>query len=91
MINTVVNLQDIRFTFKDPGNLLSSIEKRGIAIAVYVDVVKDGYVCIDGHRRLSACQILAKKDSKFTKIPVVLMNDYSKSGSSFWGNTQNRH
>ncbi len=91
MINTVVKLDEIEYIPCDPGNLVDSIRKRGIAIAVQVNQVENGYVCIDGNKRLSACAILAKEDEKYQKIPVVLMNNYSKAGSGFWGNTQNHH
>lgn len=91
MINTIVDLKQIHFTEKDPGKLLDSIEKRGVAIAVQVNV-KDGYYeCLDGNKRLTACKILALKNPKFNRIPVCLMNDYSKAGSGFWGNTRNHH
>ncbi|MEE8808374.1 MAG: hypothetical protein SOI44_08160 [Lactimicrobium sp.] len=91
MINTMVNLDEIQYEYEDPGDLLDSIAKRGIAIAVQVNVVKGGYVCVDGRKRLSACAILVKQNPKFNRVPVVLMNDYSKAGSSFWGHTQNLH
>lgn len=91
MINTIVNLDEIQYEYQDPGNLTESIRTHGMAIAVQVNVTEHGYVCVDGRRRLSACAILAKQDSKFSRIPVVLMNDYSRAGSSFWGNTQNLH
>ncbi|WP_108775808.1 ParB N-terminal domain-containing protein [Lactimicrobium massiliense] len=91
MINTIVNLDEIQYEYQDPGNLTESIRMHGMAIAVQVNVTEHGYVCVDGRRRLSACAILAKQDPKFSRIPVVLMNDYSRAGSSFWGNTQNLH
>lgn len=91
MINTIVNLDEIQYEYQDPGNLTESIRTHGMAIAVQVNVTEHGYVCVDGRRRLSACAILAKQDPKFSRIPVVLMKDYSRAGSSFWGNTQNLH
>ncbi len=91
MINTVVDIDQIRFEEKDPGHLLDSIEKRGMAIAVAVNR-KDGYYeCVDGHKRLSACKKLSLKNEKFRRIAVMILNDYSKAGSTFWGNTQNHH
>ena len=86
-----MNLDEIQYEYQDPGNLTESIRTHGMAIAVQVNVTEHGYVCVDGRRRLSACAILAKHDPKFSRIPVVLMNDYSRAGSSFWGNTQNLH
>lgn len=91
MINTIVDIKDIHYTYTDPEHLLESIEKRGVAIAVQVNVREGYYECIDGNKRLSACQILSEKNDKFRRIPVVLMNDYSHAGSGFWGNTRNHH
>lgn len=91
MIQTVVNIDEISFEKKDPGILLESIRQRGMAIAVQVNKTDSGYICVDGHKRLSACALLRKENPKFEKISVVLMNDYSKAGSAFWGNTQNHH
>lgn len=61
MINTIVDIKDIHYTYTDPGHLLESIEKRGVAIAVQVNVREGYYECIDGNKRLSACQILSEK------------------------------
>lgn len=91
MINTIVDLTEIQYEKVDPGTLLESIRKRGIAIPVQVNRVEDGYVCVDGRKRLSACALLIKENPKFHRIPVMLMNDYSKAGSAYWGNTQNKH
>lgn len=91
MINTIVDLYEITYTEEEPGNLVDSIRKRGIAIPVAVNRTAEGYTCVDGRKRLTACAYLCKEDVKFARIPVVLMNDYSKAGSGFWGNTQNHH
>lgn len=91
MINTTVDLNEIEYEACDPGSLTDSIRMRGIAIPVAVNRTEHGFVCVDGRKRLSACAILAAENPRFARIPVVLMNDYSKAGSSFWGNTQNHH
>ena len=92
MINTEADISKIRFERVEPGAyLIASIRIRGIAIPVHVARTESGYVCVDGRRRLSACEILCREDGKFARIPVMITNDYSKSGSGFWGNTQNHH
>ncbi len=91
MINKKVPLDQIRYETKETGNLLLSIRERGVAIPVQVDEEENGYVCIDGHKRLSACALLAEEDSKFAMIPVMIRNNYTKAGSGFWGNTRNKH
>ena len=42
MINTIVDIKDIHYTYTDPEHLLESIEERVVAIAVQVDV-REGY------------------------------------------------
>ena len=79
MINKKVHISKIHFTHIESKSLIDSIAKRGVAIAVQVNVHDDYYECLDG------------KDKKFEMIPVMIMNDYSKAGSAFWGNTQNKH
>lgn len=92
MINTIVDIHEIDFEPEDPGEvILDSIRKRGVAIAVQVNRRDDRYVCVDGRKRLTACRILAEEDPKFRRIPIMILNDYSKAGSAFWGNTQNLH
>lgn len=93
MINTIVNIDNIQFEEEEvSSSFLDSIEKRGVAIPVHVNCLdKNQYICVDGRKRLSACKKLIEKDDKFKRIPVMIMNDFSKAGSSFWGNTQNHH
>ena len=91
MINTTMDLNEIRYEYRDPGDLLDSIAVRGIAIPVQIARDESGWYCTDGRRRLSACALLAEKDAKFCRIPVMVTDDYTKAGSAFWGNTRNRH
>lgn len=91
MINTIVDIDEIHFEEADAGNLIHSIAKRGVAIPVQVNVRDGYYECVDGRKRLSACRKLCETDPKFRRIPVMLLNDYSKAGSGFWGNTRNKH
>ncbi len=71
--------------------LIDSIRIRGVAIPVRVIIKDNKYVCVDGQKRLSACALLGKEEEKFLQIPIMILNDFSKSGSSYWGNTQNHH
>jgi len=90
MINTIVDLSSITFQeCQVEDAFLESIAKHGIAIPVQVKKEADGsYLCVDGNKRLSACKKLYPNRNR---IPVMITNDFSKSGSSFWGNTQNHH
>lgn len=91
MINTIVDIKDIEFEIKADESLLKSIKERGIAIPIHVEKYEDKYKCIDGHKRLTCALELSKENDKYRRIPIMILNDYSKAGSSFWGNTQNKH
>ncbi len=91
MINTMLDLSEIRFEYEDPGELLTSVRQRGIAIPVQVGRDEEGYYCTDGRKRLSACALLVKENAKYSRIPVMIVNDFTKAGSAFWGNTRNKH
>lgn len=93
MINTIVDIDNILFEEEEISDfLLQSIQTRGIAIPVHVRSIEENqYECIDGKKRLTAAKKLSEKDAKFKRIPVMITNDFSKAGSSFWGNTQNHH
>ncbi|MBQ1468542.1 MAG: ParB-like nuclease domain-containing protein [Solobacterium sp.] len=92
MINTIVDIEEIQYTEKPvPDNLLESIRIRGVAIPVRVRKTETGYECLDGHQRLSALNQLMQEDERFRRVPVMLVNDFTKAGSGFWGNTRNKH
>ncbi len=92
MINKKVPLEQIQWEACTVDEVLvSSIRQRGIAIAVKVNETEDGYVCVDGRKRLSACRMLAQEDQRFRAVPVMILNNFTKAGSAYWGNTQNRH
>ncbi len=92
MINTIVNIKEISYEPEEvDAAFVDSIRTRGIAIPVRVNESDHGYECQDGRKRLSAAAILAAEDSKFSRIPIMILNDFKKAGSGFWGNTQNHH
>ena len=92
MINKIVPLSKINYEEKSyDTSLYDSIQTRGIAIPIRVRQEEDHYVCVDGHKRLSVSAKLAEKNEKFSRIPIMIMNDFSKAGSAYWGDTQNKH
>ena len=92
MINTIVDLDEISYEPVEVETaFVDSIRIRGIAIPVRVNETDNGYSCQDGRKRLSAAAILSREDSRFIRIPIMILNDFKKAGSGFWGNTQNHH
>lgn len=92
MINTIVPLEQIQFERVDVDpSLLESIRMRGIAIPVRVSHEGGFYRCVDGRKRLSACEVLGSESACFRRIPVAIIDDFSKAGSAYWGNTKRIH
>jgi hypothetical protein len=77
----------ITYTKTDYSNdLMESVSRAKIQFAIKVKVDGDKYICLDGNKRLSIVNDLNLDIS----IPVVLTNDFSKQGSTFWG-AMNHH
>ncbi|MEG0734726.1 MAG: ParB/Srx family N-terminal domain-containing protein [Anaerorhabdus sp.] len=71
--------------------LVTSIEARGIIIPVKVECIDgDMYRCVDGHKRLNACKQIEDKTNCEFEVFCMLVNDFSKSGSTYWG-ARNHH
>jgi len=66
--------------------LVASIKRVKIQIALKIKLTSTGYECVDGNKRLS---IINDYQLDF-KIPCLLVNDFSKQGSSYWG-AMNHH
>lgn len=83
-----IEISAIRYQTKNYDDvLLKSLQTKGNLISIKVTAYEDYYECIDGHKRLS-CIIAESLEIK--EISAVIINDYSKQGSSFWG-SRNQH
>lgn len=92
MINKKVSLSEIIWEECEVSEeLIGSIRTRGVAIPVKVNETEDGYECRDGRKRLTACRILSQENERFARVPVMILNNFTKAGSAYWGNTQNKH
>ena len=90
MINTTVLLNEIDFEEEEPGEILESVRKRGIAIPVAVVKAGNRYRCIDGRKRLTAAKRLQTIKTGIERIPVAIHQDHSRAGNAFWG-AKNHH
>lgn len=91
MIVKKILLNNIHFNKVEVSDeLVQSIEDRGIIIPVKVKFNGETYECVDGHKRCSACLKLSKKENKEMEIYCAISNDFSKSGSNYWG-ARNTH
>jgi len=79
--------EDLKFTRESYSeSLKSSISRIKIQIALKVKVVEDGYLVIDGHKRMTVINDL----NLDINIPCLLINDFEKQGSTYWG-SMNHH
>ncbi len=90
MINTTVSLDLIDYEPEDPGALLDSVRIRGVAIPVHVVRNGERFVCVDGRKRLTACERLRNEKPGVDRVPIFIKGDYSKAGCAFWG-AKNHH
>lgn len=92
MINKKIPLKMIQYNKVEiTDDLIESIEERGIIIPVKVEALENGvYRCVDGHKRCSACEEIERKLNKEIEVFCMLTNDFSKSGSTYWG-ARNHH
>lgn len=89
-----VNIEDIIYINTDyPISLLESIERIGLSFALKVSYRDGKYICLDGHKRLSAIHDLinaGKTRSRITSVNVIVMNDGSIRSNDCW-NGRNSH
>ena len=68
-------------------SLYESICRRGLAFPLKVKKTPKGYICVDGHKRLSVLQDIPydMPAAKWKyKIPVVLVNTSDNRSSDCW-------
>lgn len=89
MLFIKIKNKKIRFKHSEYSlDLFDSIKEKGILIPVRVNFENNEYICIDGNKRLSVIKDLYGDDRD---VDVVIVNNYQKAGSAYWGNTRNKH
>ncbi len=66
-------------------SLLASIERIGLSFCIKVNVLEDGYQCVDGHKRLTILNILNVEE-----VNAIVLNDGS-SRSNDCSRSRNSH
>lgn len=88
MIIKKVLLQEIDYEKKEyDKSLMDSIKRQGVTIPIKVSYKNDRYQCIDGHKRITILNELYSNDYR---VLITIANDFTKSGSNFWG-IKNHH
>lgn len=82
------SISNIQYETKDYDETLkNSLLRIGISIPIRVSVSDNGYLCLDGHKRLSAISDILKEDinhPKFQKIRIAVINDGSLRTANGW-------
>lgn len=83
-----LSLNEISFekkTYDDA--LFESIQRRGLAFPIKVNQTEDGYICQDGHKRLSVLTKIQETDPNHRyvlKIPVIIVNSTMNRSNDCW-------
>ncbi|MEG0329727.1 MAG: hypothetical protein RSC10_00130 [Longicatena sp.] len=79
-------LSNITFTYTPYSEtLLSSLKRIGLNFPIYVRLSKQGYICSDGNKRLSAIQDILQEDPNFSKFVMIsiIVVDYARSAAPY--------
>lgn len=90
----MIDFKQIHFEYrKYSRSMYDSIKRIGLSFPVKVNTDEAGhYVCIDGHKRLSAIYDLLKNESGFEKrrqVPFIVYNDGSSRSNDCWRSRNN--
>ena len=68
-------------------NLYESIIRIGFSFPIKVSLSDEGYVCIDGHKRLSVLSDILKEDPLYkrgNKVTVIIENSTNVRSNDCW-------
>lgn len=68
-------------------NLYNSIVRIGFSFPIKVSLTDSGYVCIDGHKRLSALEDILKDDPLYKRgnlVAVIVDNNGNVRSNDCW-------
>lgn len=82
----VVTLKQITFTYQDyPSSLYRSLKRIGLNFPILIRSDDDGFLCCDGHKRLSAIQDILREDPTFPKFQTiqVIIQDQARTAPPY--------
>lgn len=83
-----IKLKDLKFKKNEYSEeLKTSIINVGISIPIRVSIKDNEYLVLDGNKR---CSVIADYFDEEYEITSVLVDDFTSSGSNYWGN-RNHH
>lgn len=84
------DIEDIQFQYTNyPQTLKESILRMGQGFAIHVKQVEHSYICLDGHKRLSAISDILRHDPnhQVRHVKILVMNSARTSS----GTAKNHH
>lgn len=83
-----VDMTQIQFQYQSYSqSLYDSIIRIGFSFPIQVNVINNQYICIDGHKRLSALADILKADPHYhrgSKVTVLIKNSENVRSSDCW-------
>ena len=73
--------------------LYDSIKRIGFSFPIHVNIEDKQYICIDGHKRLSALQDILKENpdySRGSQVCILIKNNSNSRSNDCW-NGRNTH
>lgn len=66
-------------------HLYDSILRIGLSFPIYVKQCEQGYLCVDGHKRMSAIAAILKTDTTHSKLQYVnvIVLDYARTAPPY--------
>ncbi|MBO6048039.1 MAG: ParB N-terminal domain-containing protein [Erysipelotrichaceae bacterium] len=87
-----LSINEIKFERKNyKESLMNSIERIGFSFPIKVKHSDGEYVCVDGHKRLSALEDLIHKGSKRSEMVKVIIVDSDDNRSNDCSRGRNVH
>lgn len=85
---TKVSYQNIQFCYSDYSKqLYDSILRIGFSFPIKVQMIDNQYICIDGHKRLSALSDILKNESSYHRgdqVCIVVENNGDMRSNDCW-------
>lgn len=75
-----LDIKDIEYTQVEISDVLyESVKRIGLSFPIKVNVLDEGYICIDGNKRLTALERLGK-----SKVLAIVLNNGNNRSNDCW-------
>ena len=83
-----IDISQIEFNYqKYPQTLYQSVLRIGFSFPISVNQENQHYICVDGHKRLSALADILKDNPQYSRgtlVPVIIKNNGNVRSNDCW-------